>query len=212
MNSGVSSALERLYTFNERWYGRLITSLVVFPATMVFYQLLNRGLTPRVDFVTALDRAIPFMPWTITLYHSQYVMLLVAAAVARGREFVQIMAAMLAVNFTCYVGFVTLPAHIVRPDAAAYADSIWAPLISWTYAQDGPGNTFPSIHVATTVILAMRMRHQPGGAIWLFWGVLIIASTVTIKQHFVADGVAGAAIALAWHAALFRDTPEGEDA
>lgn len=72
------------------------------------------------------------------------------------------------------------------------------------WGQDKPGNTFPSLHVATTVLGALRLRHRRGGALWLLWAALISVSTLTVKQHFLVDVLGGLAVAFAVHAVVFR--------
>jgi membrane-associated phospholipid phosphatase len=51
--------------------------------------------------------------------------------------------------------------------------------------------------VAVTWLLTLRMRRRRWGGLWLVWGGLVALSTLTVKQHFIADVVGGIALATA---------------
>ncbi len=63
---------------------------------------------------------------------------------------------------------------------------------------DPPSCTFPSGHVTYPVICALALRpRRPRVARWLAAGAALFwVSTWTTKQHFVVDGIAGAATAV----------------
>ncbi len=183
--------------WSASWWGRVVIALIVFWLTMISYVALNRGLQPRVTFLTPLDEAIPFLPWTIVIYYSMYAMMLVAAARVSARDYVRLMGALLLANGICYVGFITLPAHYPRPDPALMEAPLWRAVFTYTFESDGPGNTFPSLHVTITALLAWGLRQR--SRLWLVWGALVCVSTMTVKQHFVADVIGGLAVAaLTW--------------
>ena len=64
---------------------------------------------------------------------------------------------------------------------------------------DRPGNVFPSLHVAQTSTLAFILyRDRPRlGAFTIFIAALLALSTLTTKQHFIADVISGYALAFA---------------
>lgn len=179
---------------NSHFLGRILTTLVVGGGTMVIYWALNDHLSPRYDLSTPLDRAIPFLPWTIVIYFSFYLLLLVAAWVSEAEEFVRLFVALLAANLCCYLGFVAFTAHYPRP-ALAEITPLWRPVYANMYGSDAPGNTFPSIHVASTMIVGLRLGRRHLG--WMIWAVAIAVSTLTVKQHFLVDVVAGVGVAAA---------------
>lgn len=174
--------------------------------TMVCYQFLNRTMPHKIDFMTDLDRAIPLIPWSFVIYQSHYLMLLAAAILVSARDFTKLLVAALGANCLCYIGFVFATSHYPRPDPATI-DAFWSPAYAWMYGADPPGNTFPSIHVATTTIIALIMRKQKGGNLWLLWGLLINISTMTVKQHYIADVISGMILAGALYVLLYRPNP-----
>lgn len=198
-----------LIRLNSHWLGRIATTLVTIALTFQAYWYLNNHLSPRVDLSTPLDRAIPFLPSTLLIYQSFFVMLLWAAWVCQAREFLRLMAAVLVANLVAYLGFIAFTAHYPRPDCSGI-EPLWlrSAFVSM-FAQDAPGNTFPSIHVAVTVLVALRLRSRRLGWAWLVWGGLVVLSTLTVKQHFVADALGGIVVALGTHALFFGSTGTG---
>ena len=74
-------------------------------------------------------------------------------------------------------------------------------LVAFVYANDRPYNCFPSLHVSLTVIASLlwaerRPRLRP---VLFAWVVLVALSTLFMKQHYVADVLAGALLGGASH-------------
>ena len=83
----------------------------------------------------------------------------------------------------------------------------------WVQSVDAPGNVFPSLHVAhTTMLSILLMRDRPRlGRVAFVMAQLLAISTLTTKQHFIADVVSGYALAaLGAHLALRGLTPRPE--
>jgi membrane-associated phospholipid phosphatase len=73
------------------------------------------------------------------------------------------------------------------------------------YSLDRPFNDFPSLHTSLSAIVAvmwLRIHPRTGVAV-AFWCGLIIASTVLIHQHYLADVAGG--LAVAWLAVAASD-------
>jgi membrane-associated phospholipid phosphatase len=75
-------------------------------------------------------------------------------------------------------------------------------MIRDVYAGDNPFNCFPSLHTSVSTILAVHWLrvNRPLGIAVSIWTVLIVASTVLIKQHYIADLIFGLVLAfgLCW--------------
>jgi membrane-associated phospholipid phosphatase len=194
-----------LLWLNQHFAGRLLTAVAVITATFQVYGWLNDRLPPRYDLSTPLDAAIPFLPWTHPLYMSFFLLLMVAAWQLDAREFVRMLGAVLVMDVVCFLGFVLFTAHYPRPDVESIASPYWREEFRWMWSRDRPGNTFPSLHVAATVLGTLRLRRRRGGNWWGGWAALICVSTLTVKQHFIVDVLGGIAVALAVHAVVFRE-------
>jgi len=185
---------------------RVGTTLALVGGTLVIYQRLNAALVPRFDFWVPLDGLIPFWPWTWLVYASFYVMLPLAAWWAKPGEYPKTLAAVLLANVLCWLGFILVPAHYPRPSLDG-VDPVWLhDALASMWSDDLPGNTLPSIHVTTSVLVSLRLQRMRGGIGWLLWGAAISLSTLTVKQHFLADVVAGGLLALAINAVFFPPT------
>ena len=187
---------EAFLALNSHAPGRILTALVLAGLAFKCYWFLNDHLQPRLDLMTALDHAIPFMPWTIVVYQSFFLMIIFTAWACDGREFVRTLKIILYANIVSYVFFIAFTSHYPRPELLQLENPLWKAMFGLVYQQDAPGNTFPSIHVAVTVLLALRMRMRRLGLLWLPWASLVCLSTLTVKQHYVIDVLGGIVVAL----------------
>lgn len=200
----MARALAFLTRLNGHFLGRLLTTLVTIAVTFQPYFWINNHLPSRFDFLTPLDTAIPFLPWTYAIYSSFFALLLGAAWLLDAEEYLRMLWAVLLANAVCYLGFILFTAHYPRPSLDSIPPGLWHEQFQRMYASDHAGNTFPSIHVATTMLGALRLWHHRGGVLWMLWACLISLSTLTVKQHFIVDVVGGFLVAWGIHAVLFR--------
>ncbi len=198
---------ELLLRLNRRFAGRLATTVVVLAGTFQCYWWLNANLPPRFDLSLPVDAAIPFLPWTYAVYTSFFVFPLVAAWALEAEEYVRMLGAVLAVNALCYAGFILFTSHFPRPDVETIASPYWREQFRVMWSQDLPGNTFPSLHVAVTVLGALPLRQRGGGVLWHVWAGVISLSTLAVKQPFLVDVRGGVAGAVAVHAVFCGRMP-----
>jgi membrane-associated phospholipid phosphatase len=84
--------------------------------------------------------------------------------------------------------------YVERPDVQG--NSVFDALVKFIYRSDAPYNDFPSTHSSSAAILAsyfclMRSRVWP---LAVAFALLVVASTLLVKQHVVADAVGGVAL------------------
>ena len=102
----------------------------------------------------------------------------------------------------CLLFFLVLPAEIQRPEVTG--DGIWDAMTRWIYESDTPHNLFPSIHCLASWLAFRAALERKDAPRWyapvqLVFSLLVFASTVLIKQHFVVDIFAGIAVVeVAW--------------
>ncbi|RMG09567.1 MAG: hypothetical protein D6731_19265 [Planctomycetota bacterium] len=179
----------------------LVASLLVY--TFGCYYAIGAGQDPARarSLRTALDDAIPFVPAFMWVYVTVYTSLLIPVFTVRCQRLFRRVAAAYALVVTgCVLVWLLFPVSAVglRADPALLDPSVfheWGLRVN--YALDPPLNLFPSLHAAIAVIAALacwtadRRYGLAAGALAL----AISASICFVKQHFVADGVAGAALA-----------------
>jgi membrane-associated phospholipid phosphatase len=157
---------------------------------------------------TPLDHAIPFWPWTVWCYLPFYagIFIIGMAGFRSRRLFHRALVGVMATVAAGALGHLFVGAEYPRPLVLPpYADAS-AAFMAWVQAIDPPGNVFPSLHVAQTSAIALLLRaDRPRlGLVAMVMAGLLALSTLTTKQHFVADVVAGFAIAFVTRTLVLR--------
>lgn len=183
------------------------------------FQVVARGTDPstahRLD--TPLDHAIPFWSASVYLYSWSYTSILYPAFVIRSaRLFRHVVAAYACVVGISLVTFAVFPVTSLgfRPDVATLdltRFDHWG--VRLTFFVDPPTNLFPSLHMAAAVMAAAAAWvARPRYGVWaLTFVVSIGGSILTMKQHYIADGVAACGLGiLAWWLCLrpYQRRPE----
>jgi membrane-associated phospholipid phosphatase len=172
---------------------------------------------PRSTTLLALpiDGQIPFLIWTVWLYLPFYagIFALAITGIRRPALFHRGVQGFLITMLIGAIGHFAVAAEYPRPAVALPPEGASAAFLAWVQAVDPPGNVFPSLHVAHTTALALILRHDRRllGTVALVMALLLALSTLTTKQHFVADVLAGWVIALLvsrWVLRPFRAAPQ----
>lgn len=145
---------------------------------------------------TIFDELTPFDPrWTV-VYQSLYLCLPLPWLCRSARELRRYVVGFFLLTAPAFFVFFVFPTSGPRP--AAMPDHF---LYQTVVAYDRNVNAFPSLHVALTVYtlcLAFRLRPRRAvKAVMILWTSLVVYSTMATKQHWMADVVAGVALALA---------------
>lgn len=182
--------------FNSQLSYRIFTSTVLMLSLMSIYLLLNNNLEHKIDLLLPLDLMIPYWPWTACIYFTLYFMYFTVAVITESQRYTQVALDIVLMTLISFVCFTLITSHYPRPSPEAWAHSLWKPIIDLMVSIDAPGNTCPSLHVSTSIYIALFMRGSRRGAIWVIWGILVSLSTLTLKQHFVWDWIAGVILAI----------------
>jgi len=165
--------------------------------TSKVYALLNHG--PNVLFLRSpLDDLIPVVPPFVIPYITLEPLVyatLVLLLLFRTRVFQSAALTLLVAWVVSYAFYFFLQSYIDRPTLPA-TDTL-TQMIRDVYASDNPYNDFPSLHTSLSTILAIhwwRVDKRLGIPVAI-WVALIVASTVFIKQHYVADAIGGLLLA-----------------
>jgi membrane-associated phospholipid phosphatase len=152
--------------------------------------------SPTILTGSAWDAAVPFVEWSIWIYVSQFALLPLAFVLARDDlDRHRAYYASLAATAIAAVVFVAWPTQIARP--AIVGEDLTAAAWRLLYSSDVPGNCFPSLHVALSVIAGTVLWRSDRRLVALLWPGLIAVSTLTTRQHVLLDVAAGAALAIA---------------
>jgi membrane-associated phospholipid phosphatase len=176
----------------------------------IFYLGVERVLVfkPREVPQLWLDRQTPFLPWTIWVYQSTVPYMLVLYLLAQNTDNLnRLLFAFTTLLITSALFFFFLPTTISR-DAYPIPDNIdFLTRLNFEQlrAVDHPVNCVPSMHVSMTLLFTLFFLHEHPG--WWpalsIWTLLIIWSTMTTKQHFIIDVMAGAGLGVLVYALFF---------
>jgi len=162
---------------------------------------------------TRLDDAIPFWPWTSWCYLPFYagVFIIAIAGIKRRAVFNGAVQAVLIVMTLGALGHVFIGAEYPRPILSPPFANISAAFLAAVQHIDPPGNVFPSLHVAHTTMLSLILiKDRPVlGRVALAMATALALSTLTTKQHFIADVVSGYALAFFGRWFALRKLPAG---
>jgi membrane-associated phospholipid phosphatase len=162
-------------------------------ATLLLYQWTNRFyfVEPRLLNFDAVDSLMPFWPWTVWVYFTEYIFFIVAYFGLRSTELkTRYYYAYMAILLVSVAVFVIFPVTFPRSDYPVTGNSIsdHALIFLRTY-MDSPANCLPSLHVSSCYISALSFWKESRTKAWLCvaWSTAVAISTMTAKQHYFID-------------------------
>ncbi len=156
------------------------------------------------DLTTPFDRAVPLVPGWMYIYFGCYLFWIVnyilVARIHRDNRafFFRFVATDMLSRLVCAVFYIGFPTTNVRPVVTGEGFSSW--LLHFLYGIDQPTNLFPSIHCLVSWLCFVGIRKSDKVPLWYkvfscVFALLVVASTQFTKQHYIADAVAGIALA-----------------
>lgn len=185
--------------FGTGWINAGICVLLVVSVyfTSKIYAILNHG--PNVIFMKSpLDDLLPLVKPFVIPYVSLELVIYTTLLIFlffHTRLFQSAALSMIAAWFISYAFYYFLQSLMIRPTVTG--DDPLTQMLIGVYTSDNPYNDFPSLHTSLSTILAIHWwqtdrRIAIPVAIWV---ALIVASTMLVKQHYIADVVGGLLIA-----------------
>lgn len=152
-----------------------------------------------------LDHLIPFLPWTIFVYSWVYSQMFYPLFTIRGEDLfwrtVKAFIFIVCVDLVVYWLY-PVTASGFRPE---HTDIAGASFVDWgvklTFFLDPPTNLFPSQHLSSAILacIAAWMAKPAWGKLILPLAILISVSILTMKQHYIADGIGACVLTfVAW--------------
>lgn len=161
----------------------------------MLYFPINRFAVGGWALSLPIDECIPLYPPALIPYILGSVLFVGfpvwAAARSRATEFEAYVLSFLIATLMSYIAYLALPTYVIRPDIAS--QDCFSKAIAFLYEHDYPHNAAPSGHTFYTLLSFLYLRHwRPKLQIVSFIAaILIIASTVLTKQHYVLDITTG---------------------
>jgi membrane-associated phospholipid phosphatase len=166
---------------------------------LVMYFFVNRrnlGTRQYLDFSTDWDRKTPYWPMFALVYFSTYIFVVQPFFfLSDPRQFYLMLACFVSISGFSSLIHAIVPSKIERVEEVTVGGaSGW--MLGIFQKTCKPYGNFPSMHVGLSVpvVLANYMVGGPFiGSLTLVWALLIAASTLFTKQHYIIDVLAGMA-------------------
>ena len=120
------------------------------------------------------------------------------------KKFLATSTSFLSVSVICSLIYAFFQTTIIRPEIIS--SNIFEKLVLFVYSIDAPLNLFPSGHVTFSVLatLCLLKINKKIGYIVLPFTILIVLSTLFIKQHHIPDVIAGLVLAYIGYRFIFK--------
>ena len=150
---------------------------------------------------TAIDKPVPFLPWTVSIYFGCYLFWCINYYLCASQEKPErdrFFCADTLSKGVCFVLFLLITATNIRPEIVG--NTVWDILMKLLYQIDAADNLFPSIHCLVSWLCWIGVRKRKDIPVLyryfsLAMAVAVCISTLTTRQHVIADVVCGVALA-----------------
>lgn len=186
---------------------KYLAGTLMYGCSYFFYFMTNHYPYFREHYLplTWIDRGTPFVPYSVLIYISEYFYFACVYILLRNYDNINryLYSFFLLQVFSCSI-FALYPTVYPRENFPVPSDlpqwliATWA----WLRSIDTSGNCFPSLHVSS-VYLSSFVFWTDGQKklFWVFfiWATMIALSTLTTKQHYVADIVSGLGLSIIFY-------------
>ena len=182
---------------------RFMPLLIFFTVYMLMFSLIERIDAPEYFYTYGnLDKMIPFCEYFVIPYFAWFIMVPIVCfylLFTKEAEYRR-MSYMLVFGMSVFIVIsILMPTKLYLRPYVLPRDNIFCSMVSYLYHIDTSTNVFPSIHVYNTCVAmqAVRRSHtklflKPGFRLGIdITSVLILLSTVFIKQHSLIDVLGG---------------------
>jgi membrane-associated phospholipid phosphatase len=183
---------------------KYVLSILWLASGAAFYLSTNHYYMYPPQFLpmTRIDQAVPFVPWTIWIYNSEFFLFFSAfflsADLVNANKYLY---SFLSAQILSTLVFIFWPTTYPREQfpLPADIDSITRALFANLRGVDSPANCFPSMHVCGVYVSAFLFIDEQRKKLipYFLWATAIAFSTLTTKQHYLADVVSGFLLACA---------------
>jgi membrane-associated phospholipid phosphatase len=171
------------------------------PALDIIYFILNNHPGRPVVVETFVDRWIPFNKYFVIPYVCWYgylVFFIIYFCIIDSTMYFKLLGCVDAGFIISFIIFYFYPTTVPRP--IIHGNDILDKLILLIYTRDNPVNCFPSIHVLQALLIEIFVSKEQGfnrftKSISLVLSILIVFSTMFIKQHYFMDVISATILA-----------------
>lgn len=181
--------------------------LIVLATTLIWNEAVYLGARQiahswhHYDMTTSIDRLVPFLPETISIYLGCYLFWCInyfLCAAQEKSERNRFFCADVLAKSICFLLFLLIPTTNIRPEITG--QTIWDTMMKLLYNIDAADNLFPSIHCLVSWLCWVGIRKRKDIPVIyryfsLAMAIAVCISTMTTKQHVIADVIGGILLA-----------------
>jgi membrane-associated phospholipid phosphatase len=193
---------------------KYVSGVTMFAIATILYLTSNHFhfFTPQYLPMTWVDQAVPFIPLTLWIYISEYVFFaaiyLTCRDLVNANKYLYSFFALQTVSVAIFWMWpTTFPRHLFPlPDNL---DPLTHFAFNTLRQSDTPASCCPSLHVSSVYLSSFIFLDDQKKKFPFFfvWGTLIALSTLTTKQHYLIDVVAGLIMAIVFYYVFHRWIP-----
>lgn len=152
-------------------------------------------------FYTPIDNMIPFISifavFYVFIFYPFILYTLGYFAYIKPEKSDRFFLAIIIMYFISYLTYLIYPVKMNRPDLSNASD-FFSKVMNKYYQEDLPVNCFPSLHAANSTLMAYFLSKENRKLSIIFWliAVLVMISTLFVKQHVIMDEIAGFLVAI----------------
>jgi membrane-associated phospholipid phosphatase len=178
------------------------TRFFYFLAIMIcflLYPVLNQERQITYVLKLPIDTWIPFLPVFSIFYllYGPFLLVTLVYFLFFSKNFNHAGFSFIFCLIMAFLFYIFFQTYIARPDVVE--TDIFSKIVSFIYANDRPYNCFPSLHVSLSILSFLHwLRSFPQVKVIMgIFTLLIILSTVLIKQHYMPDVIGGIILSIA---------------
>ncbi len=172
--------------------------LVLVAIVLLLYFVIDRSFGQTHIVKIGLDAHIPLVP----AFSVPYLLFLPALvgtilyAYVSNTRFKALALSIIIVYLLSYIVYLLYQTYVPRP--AVNGHDVFSSLVQWIYGHDQPYNGMPSTHASGATILAVYYLSTSTRLGWLIavFSLIVVLSTLFVKQHFILDAITGVALGL----------------
>jgi membrane-associated phospholipid phosphatase len=171
-------------------------SILIF--LLFIYELLNFPHIKVYNLKILIDDYIPFIPAFAFIYISfiPFVLISLLYFMFFCDFYINFSVSFIICQIISYIIYIFFQTFVSRP--IILSNDIFSSMVLFIYSVDKPYNCFPSLHVSLSTVLLfywLRKIHKYKFILFLYV-VLVIISTLFIKQHYILDFISGIILGL----------------
>jgi len=176
---------------------KLILFLLPLSLMTVFYKLIQYVPSEAYYPALGIDSVIPYVPYFIIPYilFIPFIIIPYILLWKQPNDYKQMAFTYLLILIISELVYLTFQTAVIRPEIQP--TSIFDQLVLMVYHADEPLNTLPSLHTSLSIAAALFIwrRGKMIGISAVILTILIVMSTLLIKQHVILDVITGTLLA-----------------